>query len=151
MISQGSCNRKYLLLAFKALGSVLTPCNAWLFLLRVRVIPPQLLPHFAAVICTVLWTGTLTSFIIFPALGVHDVQNPDMTCSTEIRFDTRLLAVPSIALAVFDTAAMLAISIGVTAHIQTQPWNKRIRSMMILKHMGHISKVFLRSGQIYYM
>lgn len=146
-----SCNRGQLLLIFKVLASILIPCNSWLFLLRVLVIPPRFLRRSFVVTCAALWVTTFTSFVIFPAFRVSDIRTQDGSCSIETHSDVKMLTTPFIALVVFDTAVIIVISIALMAYNPARSWNERIKSMIRSKHMGYISKVFLQSGQIYYL
>lgn len=67
-------------------------------------------------------------------------------------YDTKMLATPFVSLVVFDTAAIIAISVALATYVPVKSsWSERFRSMTHIKHMGDLSKVFLRSGQIYYL
>lgn len=152
MIPLALCNQRPRLMVVKAIVAVLIPCNSWLLLLRVRAVPPQFLPRFAVITCTILWATTLTSFLIFPGFGVSDVRNQDGVCSIMTYYDTRLLSAPFVTLLVFDTASTIVVSLSLASYVPAQTsWSERIRSMMHIEHMGQLSKVFLRSGQIYYL
>lgn len=147
-----SCSQHHLLLTIKAIASVIIPCNSWLFLLRVRAIPPQLLPRLSVMICTLLWATTLTSFIILPAISVFSVKNQDGTCSFGARFDIKMMSAPFIALVVFDTATVIVITMALVNYVPPETsWSGRLKSVTHTKHLGQLSKTFLRSGQIYYL
>ncbi|KAK7681905.1 hypothetical protein QCA50_014867 [Cerrena zonata] len=146
-----SCHQGHVLLAAKCLVAVIIPCNSWLFLLRIRALSTHFCSRTTVTMCTVLWTLTFTSFLIFPGFKVSDLPNQDGTCELIATYNNKLLCTPFIAQAIFDTAVMVAISIGFVRHSPGPSWNEKLKSTILIKHMGHISGLFLRSGQIYYL
>ncbi|KAK7681906.1 hypothetical protein QCA50_014868 [Cerrena zonata] len=146
-----SCHLGRLLLAAKCLVSVIVPCNSWLFLLRVRVIPSHFRSRTTVAICTILWASTFTSFLIFPGFTITDFPNEDGTCTLMTDYNSKLLCAPFIALVLFDTTTMVAISDGFIRQAPGRSWTEKLKSVMLVKHMGRMSGLFLRSGQIYYL
>lgn len=149
-----SCSQHQLLLIVKVLASVIIPCNSWLFLLRVRAIPPQLIPRLPVMICTFLWATTFTSFVMFPAIKVSGGQNQDGTCLVGASFDNKMISAPFIALVVFDTATVIVITVALASYGYVPAkvsWSKRVKSVTHTKHLSQLSKTFVRSGQIYYL
>lgn len=130
----------------------LIPCNSWLFLLRIRAIPPHFRSKTTLVICTILWLLTFTSFLALPAFTIASHQTHDRTCEPGTTgYNHWLLFTPFIALIVFDTATIIAILAGFAMHSPDSSWIAKIKSVISVKHMGHLSGVFVRSGLIYYL
>lgn len=103
------------------------------------------------IICTLLWTSTFTSFLVFPGYKFINLPTSNGRCEGEIEYNGALLCVPFIALVVFDTATMTAILVGFAIHSPDSSWAAKIQSVISVKHLGHLSGVFVRSGLIYYM
>ncbi|KAK7681920.1 hypothetical protein QCA50_014882 [Cerrena zonata] len=150
-LSPTSCIRYRLLLAGQIVLAVIIPCNSWLFLLRIRAIPNHFRSRTTLIICTLLWTSTFTSFLVFPGYKFINLPTADGRCEGEIEYNGALLCVPFIALVVFDTATMTAILVGFAIHSPDSSWAAKIQSVISVKHLGHLSGVFVRSGLIYYM
>ncbi|KAK7681908.1 hypothetical protein QCA50_014870 [Cerrena zonata] len=69
-----------------------------------------------------------------------------------ITYTIWLLFIPYVALVIFDTATMMAIIVGFASMYRPDSsWIARVTSTISMKHMGHISGVFVRSGLIYYL
>ena len=146
-----SCIQVPLVLAAKIMGAILIPCNSWLFFLRVRAVPSYPYSKVILAVCLALWASTFTSFLIFPGFRFTGFRISDTQCYFDTEYKTKLLCIPFIALVVFDTTMMLAISLGFVMHSADRTWSARVKSTMLMEHMGHLSKMFLRSGQIYYL
>ncbi|KAK7681897.1 hypothetical protein QCA50_014859 [Cerrena zonata] len=145
-----SCAQGSVLLAAECLVAVLIPCNTWLFFLRVRAIPSHFCSRATVIICLILWASTLTSFLTFPGFKVTSLRNQDGTCEIDAVYNDALLCAPFFALVIFDTAVIVTTCIGFVAHSTGPSWTAKLKSAMLLRNMGHISGLFVRSGQIYY-
>ncbi|KAK7681904.1 hypothetical protein QCA50_014866 [Cerrena zonata] len=146
-----SCVQGHLLLAVGCLTTILVPCNTWLFFLRVRAIPNYFYSRATVAICAMLWASTLTSFLAIRGLKISTLRYQDGTCGVEISYRYVFLCIPFFALVIFDTAVIVATSIGLVVHGTGSSWTGRLKSGMLTRDMGHISGLFLRSGQIYYV
>ena len=143
------CAAKSAIITIQALSSVITPCNSWLLFLRVCAIPSQMMSRFMMLTFTALWGLTFTSFLVF--LGVRVVQVSSSMEICEMQINTRVLAVPFIVLAIFDTVSTIAISLGLTKFAPVTTWTERVETVVTLRSMGRISRSLLRSGWIYYV
>ncbi|KAK7681918.1 hypothetical protein QCA50_014880 [Cerrena zonata] len=148
-----SCNQRPALTIVSVLGGFLIPCNSWLFLLRVRAIPPQFRSKTTLTICTTLWLLTFTSFLVFLGLRFPNHPTQNGKCDfTPIVYVSWLLFAPYLALVIFDTTTMMAIIAGLaTTYTPNSSWLTKVKSILSRKYMGHISGVFVRSGLIYYL
>ena len=146
-----ACSQDKILLAIKCFIAVIIPCNAWLFLQRIRALPSHFRSKMALVICTILWAATLSSFLVFPGFVVSLERNVDGSCVVHTSYNNRLLCAPIIAMVAFDTTTMIVISIGFAKQSSSPSWIGKAHSLMSTRNIGSISKVFLRSGQFYYM
>ena len=127
------------------------PCNAWMFLQRIRALPSHYCPKLAVRICTALWVSTFTSFLVFPGWQTTTISWESGGCFELGTYNSRLLSAPIIAMLVFDSATMIVVLVGFANHSPAQSWAGKIRSLFTIEYMGHVSTVFLRSGQIYYV
>lgn len=147
-----SCIQQPALLAMGIFSAILIPCNSWLFLLRIRAIPPQFRSKTTVVICTILWLSTFTSFLALPAFTLSSQPTHEGRCGFKINaFNRWLVFTPYVTLIVFDTTTMIAILAGFAMHSPDSSWVAKIKSVISIKHMGHLSGVFVRSGLIYYL
>ncbi|KAK7681896.1 hypothetical protein QCA50_014858 [Cerrena zonata] len=144
-----SCVQIHFLRMAKYFITMIIPCNAWLFMLRVRVL--YFYSQFTIVLFMVLWALTFTSLLAIPAYQISSSQNPDGTCTFHTSYNKKLLSVPFLALVIFDTAVIIATSASFITGSSSRSWRTKLKSMITTKDVGHISKIFLRSGQIYYL
>lgn len=133
------------------LGAALIPCNTWLFFSRIRAITRGFRSQVTLAVCVILWISTFTSFLIIPGFRLVDHPTEDGECNIVSEFHSGLLCVPFVSLVVFDTATIITTWVGLMTHSQTSNWLAYIKTAVSVKHMGRISRVFLRSGQIYYL
>ena len=145
------CLAKPLYLAGECLTAAALPCNAWLFLLRVRAMPYHAFPRATLAICTFLWFTTFTSLLILPSLKVNTVRLADNGCAYTTTADIRLLGVPFIALSIFDTAVAIATLLGMTNHNSNDSLTSRVKSTILMKNMGPLCRTFIQTGYIYYL
>ena len=135
----------------KSCIAISLPCNAWMFLQRIRALPSHYCPKLAVHICTALWVSTFTSFLVFPGFRTTSVSVGSEWCYETGVYHSRLLSAPIIAILVFDSATMIVVLVGFANHSPAQSWTGKIRSLFTIEDMGYTSAVFLRSGQVYYV
>ena len=135
--------------ATEYLMALVMPCNAWLFLLRVRAIPRYSESRIMPAICTLLWVATFSALPMLPIS--RSTEPPNAGCVNGILVDNGLISVPFIALAIFDTSVTTVIFVGMMDRSPNIPLAKRVKSMMLMKNMGPVCKVFVQTGYIYYL
>ena len=145
------CLAKPLYLSGECLTAAALPCNAWLFLLRVRAIPSNGHSRMALPICTLLWITTFISFLVLPVLKFTTMRFPTGKCFYIATFNIRFLSAPFIALVIFDTAVIIAIVLGMMDHSSHAAFSTRFRSIVLAKNMGPLCRIFLQTGYIYYV
>ena len=147
-----ACDQIRLLLTVEISSIILIPCNSWLLLLRIKALPRQFIPRPALFICSFLWVTTFTSFFILLAFKVSSTryQDPVDLCILTVSYHPKALSIPFISLVLFDTVAVYLTSMGLIAPIPARTWNDRITRLVRPEYMGHISRIFLRTGQVYY-
>ena len=151
VIPPTSCAKSQLLLATQLLGVLIVPCNAWLFLLRVRSIPAYPGSRVIVLICGVLWLMTCSSALMFRAFKAPEIHLGNGTCILVPEFDGSFLSVPLISTVAFDTATMIAISLGFVMNSPNPTWRSRIKSIIFVGDVGKVSGALLRSGRLYYL
>ena len=135
--------------ATEYLMALVMPCNAWLFLLRVRAIPRYSESRIMPAICTLLWVATFSAFPMLPISRSTAPSNAG--CVNGILIDNGLISVPFIALAIFDTSVTIVIFIGMMDRNPNVPLATRVKSMILMKDMGPVCKVFVQTGYVYYL
>ena len=151
VIPPNSCHKSRILLAAQVLSVLVAPCNTWLFLLRVRAIPRYPGSRLALYTCGILWLLTCSSPLIFRAFRASDVPIGDGTCVLISQFDGTFLSLPMITVAVFDSAIVVFVSLGLVMNTPTSSWVSIVRPALLVNGMGSVSRALLRSGQIYYL
>lgn len=144
-----SCLYGHITSGVEWLVALSVPCNSWIFFIRVRAAYHDSRPIvglFAA-----LWACTLLSFSTPFTYDVTVTPIGEGKCLTSAIFHRPLEAVCLLSLAVFDTAVMIAISIRIMSYSVSQSWKSKLSSLIFGKEMGHTSRLFLRSTQIYYL
>lgn len=129
----------------------MSPGTSLLFLLRVRAVFLHNRP--ALVFFAVLWVSTLGT--LTQPLTIHREKSDDMSlCLTDVEsFST----VGLIAVAVFDTAVLLAISVrlGVMSYMISNGWKDRTKSFFTGGNIPLggpiVSRLLLKTGQLYYL
>ena len=127
------------------------PCNAWLFLLRVRAMPYHAWRRATLVICTSLWLTTFTSLLILPSLKVDTIRLTSDRCIYTTTADIRLLGIPFIALSIFDTAVAITTLLGMTRHHPNGSLPARVKSTILMQNMGPLCRAFIQTGYMYYL
>ena len=132
---------------------ILIPCNSWLLLLRIRALPAQFIPRPALLICSSLWVSTFTSCIILYAIKMSSTPYPgsDDLCMFTMDFHPKALSIPFISLVLFDSVAVYITLIGLLSATSERKWYESIKSLISTEYMGHTSRIFLRTGQAYYV
>ncbi|KAK7681911.1 hypothetical protein QCA50_014873 [Cerrena zonata] len=82
---------------------------------------------------------------------LKELSNGNGTCTLISEYNNKLLCAPFVAMVIFDTTTMIAISDGFIRRAPGRSWTEKLKSVMLNKHVGPISGLFLRSGQIYYL
>ncbi|CAL1702803.1 unnamed protein product [Somion occarium] len=144
--SSNLCNT--LLAVVTWFGALALPSNSLLFLIRVKGIFHN--SRSVVILFGLLWTTTFLSF----SAPFSYVANNEEALGVEWCWVPRISALgsaPFIALAIFDTAVFIAISMRVISYSPAHTWNEKFKSFIFGKNLGHISRALLRSGQLYYM
>lgn len=132
-------------------AAICLPATSLLFLLRVRAVFLHNRP--AVVFSAVLWVSTLGT--LTQPFTIHREKSDDT--SPCLMDDESFSTVGLIAVAVFDTAVFLAISVrlGVMSYMITNAWKDRTKSFFIGGNIpleGPIlSRLLLKTGQLYYL
>ena len=129
------------------LGTCAVPFNCLLFFFRVRAIFHNSLR--ITIIFGVLWLSTLgcTMTAAFGLKASH--IGTTMNCiDIEVKSYT---SSGLVAAAVNDTAVFIAISYRLVSISFADSLSGRLQSFFRGKHMGHISRVILQTGQLYYL
>ncbi|KAK7681930.1 hypothetical protein QCA50_014892 [Cerrena zonata] len=144
-----SCFQATMNLIASWLVAIVLPCNSWVFFLRVHAIHRN--SRTAVITFTALWAAIFTSFT-GPFSYVYTVtRQNDGSCITVFHFNRLLGGIPVVALIVFDTATIIGISLRITSYNPVQSWRERLKVLVHGNEMGRIQRLFLRSGQIYYL
>ncbi|KAK7692554.1 hypothetical protein QCA50_004184 [Cerrena zonata] len=147
VISASTVNCHTLLHVAAWLLALSTPCNALLFLVRIRGVflhSPKIVWTFTA-----LWSTTFASFLIPLNYIGGQVLLANQNCLVE---ETRPWAVIGfITILIFDTAVFVAISTKVLTVNMANTWGERARIFFGRRHLGRLSKVLLHSGQQFYL
>lgn len=127
--------------------AVSTPCNAFLWLIRIRAI----FAHSRRTICTftLLW-GTTFASILTPLnfVGGQFIL-ANRICLVQ---ETRVwAAIGFITILAFDTAVFITITAKVLSVNMANTWSDRAKMFFGRKHLGSLSKALLHSGQQFYM
>lgn len=128
-----------------------TPCNSWIFYTRIRAVY-----HDSRLIkwtFFALWSATLVT------LGIPLTVDPTVAISPTFKdgitsnygHKRRLAILTLCTLTLFDTAVMVAISIRMVSYSLSDSWKSKIYSLIFGNEMGHTSRLFLRSSQMYYL
>lgn len=126
------------------------PCNSWIFYTRIRVVY-----HDSRVIkysFFALWSATLVALGVPSTIELPFIPLGNGVCLTSKYIYHRHLSIVSIlALAVFDTAVMAAISVRMVSYSLSDSWRSKLYCLVFGNEMGHTSRLFLTSSQIYYL
>ena len=129
------------------LGTCAVPFNCLLFFFRVRAIFRN--STRITILFAVLWISTLgcTMTAAFGLKAGH--IGTTMNCiDVEVKSYT---SSGLVAAAVNDTAVFIAISCRLVSISSADSLFRRLQSFFRGKHMGHISRVVLQTGQLYYL
>ena len=66
-------------------------------------------------------------------------------------FHPKALSIPFISLVLFDSVAVYITLIGLLSATSERKWYESIKSLISTEYMGHTSRIFLRTGQAYYV
>lgn len=135
-------------------GALSLPASSLLFFLRIKGIYHD----SRAVLVTffLLWLSTW-SILLVPliyksvvAQGWDSVHNHSLIWCW-VPDPSRLSSISFVAVTIFDTAVLVAITIRVTANSQAKHISDRLNSIIFANDLGHVGRSLLRSGQLYYM
>ena len=133
--------------ATNSLAALSLPCTSFLFVLRVYGVFRDC--RILLLVFTLLWAGTLGA--ITQPFTIHRGKTMDVgteLCLTEVeKFSTFGL----IAVAIFDTAVFIAISIRCISCGMADGWKQWTRSFFEGSSMGRVSRLLLKTGQLYYL
>ena len=144
-----TCIYKNLALVVEWSVALSVPCNTWIFLARVRVVyhDSRLIKwlYFA------LWSGTLIALGTPFTYKLTTIPLGDGLCFTSFIFHRNVEIIALSLLVLFDTAVMIAISIRMVSYSLSNSWKSKMYCLIFGNEMGHTSRVFLKSSQIYYL
>ena len=129
------------------LYGVANPVNALLFLLRIHGTFRG--SRKAVWMFNVLWLSTWTS-MIFP-VSLEAIDNPSNLRKVCSSTTTAPILAGFITLLVFDTSVFAAVSYKVLSINMVGTWKDWYRVVWRGQTLGAVSKLLLRSGQIYYL
>lgn len=129
-------------------GAIAAPCNTLLFFIRIRGIfhdSPKIIAIFA-----LLWFSTCASLTAPLSFSGVNVDLINRVC---LMTDVKPFGVTAfLTIFVFDTAVFIAITIRVLSISLANTWRGRLRLFFLNgDSLGHITKVLLHSGQLYYL
>lgn len=125
------------------------PTSSSLFFFRVRA--AYIHSRFITALFLILWISTFAAFIGPFASNYKMVGRENGVCTYSLHFNGLLLAVPFVPLLVFDSSVVVAISIHIMRYSPDSSWKARFRLLFGEKNIGHISRLFLRTCQLYYL
>lgn len=134
--------------AANSMAALCLPCTSFLFVLRICGVFREC--RTILVVFILLWTSTLGA--ITQPFTIHRertlTSDSVELCLTEVeKFSTFGL----IAVAIFDTAIFIAISIRCITCGMAETWRERTKSFFDGKSMGNVSRLLLKTGQLYYL
>ena len=139
------CQKLQLSIGWTAALSV--PLNCLLFFFRIRAVFysfPRVVQCFG-----ILWVVTFGCTMTAPFGLIAAHIEPTKNC-----IDAAVKSYTSsglIAAAVYDTIVFVSISYKLVASSFADDWPGRLKSFFRGQYMGHISRVLLQSGQLYYL
>ena len=81
----------------------------------------------------------------------HPISRPERFLYLRNRFPSEGTFLPFISLVLFDSVAVYITLVGLISATPEQKWYERIKNLVGTEYMGHTSRVFLRTGQAYYV
>ncbi|CAL1700652.1 unnamed protein product [Somion occarium] len=127
-------------------AAIALPCNSLLFFLRVRAVFRE--SRLIVGVFALLWLSTFTTITI--PLSSHGIMLETIrVCSNSTlqSYDS----IGFVAVAVFDTLVLIAISVRVLSGSMAISWSERCRSLLSGKGLGTVSRILLQTGQLYYL
>ncbi|KAK7679172.1 hypothetical protein QCA50_017750 [Cerrena zonata] len=122
------------------------PTNSFLFFLRVRAVFLQ--SPYVVWVFFALWITTFASITV--PFSFEDIQlGPTRWCINSVVREYS--AATFIAIFVFDTSVFLAISFKISTYGMTDDFRGRVNAFTTGRGMGYVSKVLLKTGQLYYL
>ena len=131
-------------------GALSLPSSSLLFFLRIKGIYHD----SRAVLVTffILWLSTW-SILLVPLIYKFIIEKSQdgSFAWCWVSDPSRLSFISFIAVTIFDTAVLAAITIRVTANAQAKTMSDRASSIIFANNLGQVGRSLLRSGQFYYM
>ena len=110
---------------------------------------PQLTPHALVILCS--WMTTLTALGVPLTVKLTSTPLGNDLCFISYVFHRPIMIGYLIVLAFFDMAVFVAISVRIMSPNPSSSLRSRISCWMFGDKMGHLSRLFLRSSQMYYL
>lgn len=145
-----TCGYRNLAIADEWAVAVSIPCHTWIFCARVRAAyrNSRSTNHFFLI----FWAITLMSLGVPFSVKLTSVSLGNHSCYNTIVFNRHVVIICLILLSLFDMAVFVAISIRVMSpNNPSSSWRSKLSSLVFGDDMGHISRLFLKSSQIYYL
>ena len=144
-----ACPYRILMVIDEWAGVISVPFQTWIFYTRVRAAyhNSRLMrwSFFA------LWMTTLTALGVPLTVKLTSTPLGIDLCVISYVFHLPIMIGYLIVLAFFDMAVFVAISVRIMSPNPSSSLRSRISCWMLGDKMGHISRLFLRSSQIYYL
>jgi hypothetical protein len=129
-------------------GALAVPFSSLLFFLRIKGIY-----HNSRVILFVfslLWLSTWST-LLFPISYNIKRGQVDQWAWCWVPQLNRWSCIPFVALAIFDTAVVSAITARVALNNQAKSFGEKVNFIIFAEDISHVARSLLRSGQVYYM
>ena len=98
-----------------------------------------------------LWCGTLIALGTPFTYKLTSIPLGDDLCFTAFTFHRNVEVISLSLVVLFDTAVMVAISIRMMSYSLSNSWKSKLYCLIFGNEMGHTSRVFLKSSQVYYL
>ena len=126
------------------------PCNSWIFYTRVRAVYHD--SRAIKYVFFVLWLATLAILgVPFTVKLTSTPLGSDKCLTIDYSYRRCLSIISLFALTLFDTAVMVAISVRTVSYNVEGSWKSSLCCLIFGNEMGHTSRVFLKSSQVYYL
>ncbi|KAK7690228.1 hypothetical protein QCA50_006881 [Cerrena zonata] len=148
IIPDDACVTRNLSVTVEWIVAFSVPCNTWIFFTRVRAVYNH--SRIIQGVFFVLWALTLIALGTPFTYEVPSIPLGNGLCLRSLVFHRHFEAISLSALTLFDTAVMIAISIRMMSYSLSDTWKSKVYSLVFGNEMGHTSRLFLQSSQIYY-
>ncbi|KAK7686672.1 hypothetical protein QCA50_010272 [Cerrena zonata] len=148
IIPADDCVTRNLSITIEWIVAFSVPCNSWIFFTRVRAVYNH--SRIIQGVFFALWALTLIALGTPFTYEVPSIPLGNGLCFKSLVFHRHFEAISLSLLIVFDTAVMVAISIRMMSYSLSDSWKSKVYSLVFGNEMGHTSRLFLKSSQIYY-